>query len=58
VSRLFKKVNHVRNSVSGEVLDQNFRENLSDLSRTLVSEKESNISLERRYGDEVEYRAR
>jgi chromosome segregation ATPase len=57
VSRLFKQASHLRNSVSGEVLEQNFREKLADLSRALVSEKEANISLERRYCDEVEYRA-
>ena len=57
VSNLFKQTSTLRNTVSGEVLEQNFREKLSDLSRALVSEKEANISLERRYCEEVEYRA-
>jgi hypothetical protein len=57
VSRLFAQTSRLRNTVSGEVLEQNFREKLADLSRALVSEKEANISLERRYCEEVEYRA-
>lgn len=57
VSTLFAQTSRLRNTVSGEVLEQNFREKLADLSRALVSEKEANISLERRYCEEVEYRA-
>ena len=57
VSRFFSQTSKLRNTVSGEVLEQNFREKLADLSRALVSEKEANISLEKRYCEEVEYRA-
>ena len=57
LSRFFSQTSKLRNTVSGEVLEQNFREKLADLSRALVSEKESNISLEKRYCEEVEYRA-
>ena len=57
VSKFFAQTSRLRNTVSGEVLEQNFREKLADLSRALVAEKESNISLERRYCEEVEYRA-
>lgn len=56
MSRLLNQSTHLRNSVSGEVLEQNFREKLADLSRALVSEKEANVSLERRYCEEIEYR--
>jgi hypothetical protein len=56
-SRLFSQASKLRNSLSGDVLEQNFREKLSDLSRALVSEKEANLSLEKRYCEEVEYRA-
>ena len=56
VSHLMIQSSHLRNSVCGEVLEQNFREKLADLSRALVSEKEANISLEKRYCDEIEYR--
>jgi hypothetical protein len=57
MSRFFTQTSNLRNTVCGEVLEQNFREKLADLSRALVSEKEANISLEKRYCDEVEYRA-
>ena len=56
-SRSLSQASKLRNSVSGEALEHNFRDKLQDLSRALVSEKEANISLEKRYCDEVEYRA-